>query len=116
MPCRLPDHCCAVQYSLPLSHAIPDTYVVEQLSNRVALLMDRLKDAGKNNCWTSGMDEAVGSLFEEGVSVEDIKECMRGITIDPAIKTSVQKLAGQGADIRVLSDANTLFISWILEV
>ena len=99
-----------------LTIAFADTYVVEKTSNRVGLLMDKLKDAGKRNQWTSGMDEAMGSLHEEGVSVEAIEECMRGITIDPAIKESMQQMAGQGADIRVLSDANTLFISWILEV
>lgn len=106
----------AIHLSSEASCRPTDTYVVEKLSNRVPALMDRLKDAGRNNRWTAGMDEAMGALHEEGVSIGSIKECMRSIVIDPAIKESMIRMAQGGADIRVLSDANNLFIDWILEV
>lgn len=54
-------------------------------------------------------------LHSQGVKTEAIKSCMEGIPIDPKIKASIQSLSEAGASVRVLSDANTLFIQWILE-
>mmetsp|Transcript_37317 Transcript_37317/g.72868 ORF Transcript_37317/g.72868 Transcript_37317/m.72868 type:complete len:244 (-) Transcript_37317:131-862(-) len=92
-----------------------DTWVVEKLSKRRDEVMGALGQAGQRNAWTQGMDEAMGSLHEDGVSLDSIRSCMEAIEIDEGIKASVLRATSQGGDVRVLSDANTLFIDWILK-
>uniref|UniRef100_A0A7S0VT75 Phosphoserine phosphatase n=1 Tax=Hemiselmis tepida TaxID=464990 RepID=A0A7S0VT75_9CRYP len=91
-----------------------DTWVVEQLSKRKEVILGKLSEAGKRNAWTAGMDQAMAALHEEGVSVESIRECMEAISIDEGIKKAVRRVSSRGGDVRVLSDANTLFIEWII--
>ncbi|XP_051119214.1 inorganic pyrophosphatase 2-like [Andrographis paniculata] len=65
--------------------------------------------------WNSLMDRMMKEVHEQGKSTEDIKEALRRVAIHPKIVSAIKYAYSRGCDLRIVSDANTVFIETILE-
>ena len=64
--------------------------------------------------WTDFM-AAIFSLFHQsGISVEDIKQKILTIPLVPGMKELFEHLLDDSYEVIIVSDANTLFIDWLL--
>ncbi|GBG88355.1 hypothetical protein CBR_g47053 [Chara braunii] len=87
-----------------------DTFVVKQLGAK-----DVLEERDKFG-WTQLMDMAMKVLRARGKTIEDIRTCLRRIEVKPAMSRSIRKMAATpGFEIHIVSDANSMFISCVLE-
>uniref|UniRef100_A0A7S4BEG8 Uncharacterized protein n=1 Tax=Chrysotila carterae TaxID=13221 RepID=A0A7S4BEG8_CHRCT len=93
-----------------------DTFVIHQLdpSGKIWAEARKLrKEQGVQ--WTQLMDWAVGALQDAGHSVEAMRTAQSRIPVLRGALEAVRLSAAAGAEQRVLSDANELYINWILE-
>jgi len=77
-----------------------------------------LREAGSRGEWTQGMDAALRRVADHGRTQEDIRDVLRGVGLtEPGdvMLGALQRLASHpGTDLRIVSDANTVFIDEIL--
>lgn len=91
-----------------------DPYIVRAFSEQV--YEDVLKRPVKNDRnaqWTDQMCRAFVELHSQGVSVENMREKLCELPLENDVL--VKALFERGARQIVLSDANTLFIEWLLQ-
>jgi pyridoxal phosphate phosphatase PHOSPHO2 len=98
-------------YDWSLVNENSDVYVIQQLRPALMQLFKQKQDQG----WTQTMDELMKALFEDGVSVDEIKACVAAIPIQDPILEAVELAKRHDADLKILSDANTIFIQSMLE-
>ena len=93
-----------------------DTWVIEQLdpSGRVWNEVEAKLRAGEMQ-WTQLMDWALGELHKDGHAPEAIGKALASLPILDGATAAVRLGAAAGATQRILSDANTVYISTILE-
>ncbi|XP_061347639.1 thiamine phosphate phosphatase-like protein [Gastrolobium bilobum] len=65
--------------------------------------------------WTSLMDRMMGELHSQGISTNDIAECLKRALLHPNIISAIKSAHTLGCDLRVISDANLFSIHTILE-
>ncbi|KAL3632994.1 hypothetical protein CASFOL_025978 [Castilleja foliolosa] len=65
--------------------------------------------------WNSLMDKMMSELYEQGKSIDEIKEILRRAPIHPRIVPTIKTAYALGCDLRIVSDANTLFIDTIID-
>lgn len=87
-----------------------DTWVLEKLGASEIL---KFSD---NITWTKMMDKGMSRLYELGVSKEEIENCLHKIPLQSAMARIVRTVSkAQGCEVHIVSDANSFFISVILE-
>jgi len=95
----------------------PETVVGVDPENRDEHLA-LLHEAGACGAWTDGMDAALRRVAEHGKTEGDVRGVLRGIPLtEPgdAMRAALERLAAHpGTDLRIVSDANTVFIDEIL--
>jgi len=97
-----------------LEYENTDIYVFEQLAPDIHQNMDDIKKQ-LNLGWTAFMDHLLHELWKKGVTKEDIIQCFRRCPITEPFIESVKLLVENNCNIKILSDANTIYIDTILE-
>ncbi|KAL0297674.1 UNVERIFIED_CONTAM: Inorganic pyrophosphatase 2 [Sesamum radiatum] len=65
--------------------------------------------------WNSLMDRMIKEVHAQEKTLEDIKEVLRRVPMHPRVVPAIKKAHALGCDLRIVSDANTLFIETILD-
>lgn len=65
--------------------------------------------------WTSVMDETMGELHLQGKSLSDIENSLKSIPLRPEMIGAIKSAHSMGCELRVVSDANSIFIRTVLE-
>ncbi|KAK1422509.1 hypothetical protein QVD17_25682 [Tagetes erecta] len=65
--------------------------------------------------WNSLMDRMMTELHLQGNTIEDIKQVLNLVPIHPRIIPAIKAAHALGCDLRIVSDANTLFIETVLK-
>eukprot|EP00897_Mesotaenium_endlicherianum_P007657 jgi/Mesen1/691/ME000109S_10907 len=87
-----------------------DTWVLEKLG-AAEVLKER-----STIPWTLLMDMGLSLLHARGSTAADIEACLLCIPLEPAMARAVQMAASlPGCEVHVISDANSVYISTILE-
>lgn len=89
-----------------------DTFGVLSLNPELRKRMDTLKNEMQ---WTDMMDFVYGELHKSGVTEEQIRAALMKAPMHPSTIRALHLANRNGADLMVLSDANTFFIECILE-
>lgn len=92
-----------------------DTDVIENFAANVDECKARLREAGKSDAWTAGMDAEMELLHKNGTTVEQMQDFLMSIKIERELSDSLKLACASGATIKILSDANTWFIDVILK-
>ena len=91
-----------------------DTYILEQLNKTVAERMEvKCRRGGLG--WTQLMDWAVGELHTAGHTPQEMKDALVGVPILKGALDALEAASAAGAEQRILSDANSVYIESILE-
>jgi pyridoxal phosphate phosphatase PHOSPHO2 len=98
-------------YDWSLVNENSDVYVVRELRPALLQLFEQKRDQG----WTQTMDELMTALFEEGVTVDEIKKCVAAIPMEDSVLAAAVLAKDHGAELKIVSDANTVFIQAMLE-
>lgn len=77
-------------------------------------LPEELKRRCKSIEWTDFMQEVFDYLHDQGVTSQQIKEFIRALPFTPGLKTMLNTLTNEGAEMIIISDANSVFISELL--
>ena len=89
-----------------------DTYVIEQLTPDLVHELERRQT--KDN-WTSLMDYMIGRMMnDKGITREKFSLCLRGIPYFEETLNALRLAKEKGSEVYIISDANTFYISEIL--
>ena len=92
-----------------------DTWIFEKLVPCLHDEMRTLSSSEYKNSWTRLMDYLVGKMISDhSISIQQIRECLCDIPIYAEVIHAIRFAQSQGADIRILSDANDFYIDTIL--
>ncbi|KAF9582566.1 hypothetical protein BGW38_000055 [Lunasporangiospora selenospora] len=89
-----------------------DHWVFEHLCEE--LYQEQLKAAGKVQ-WTDLQQRLLGELFKRGISKDDIVSTLSSAPFAPEMIKALQLMKATGAELYILSDANTVYIETILK-
>ncbi|KAF9425360.1 putative phosphatase phospho1 [Podila epigama] len=89
-----------------------DNWVFQHLNQE--LYQVQLMSVGKVQ-WTDLQQRLLGSLFDSGVSRKDIENTLRRIPFEPAMIEALTTMKDHGAELYILSDANTIYIETVLK-
>lgn len=111
------DSCLVVwDFDYSLIDANSDTFVVKQLAPTLHDSIDQLYRERFSGQWTALMDHLLGRLSSEhGVGREALLRSLETVPMTPEHKKAVGLAGAAGAEQRILSDANDVFIQTILE-
>ena len=90
-----------------------DTFIPKML--RPGLLEHISARSRAGTQWTALMDEVAGLMHRDGVSRSDIEGALRGIPVHADMVAAVREAAGAGVAVHIVSDANEIYISVLLE-
>ncbi|VVA91687.1 unnamed protein product [Arabis nemorensis] len=65
--------------------------------------------------WNSLMDRMMKELHDHGKTIDEIKQVLRRVPIHPRVISAIKSAHALGCELRIVSDANTLFIETIVE-
>ncbi|KAK9128803.1 hypothetical protein Syun_017603 [Stephania yunnanensis] len=65
--------------------------------------------------WNLAMDIVLGKMHSQGITIEDIADCLRKAPLIPHIASTIKTAHSLGCELRIVSDANTFFIETILK-
>ncbi|KAF9327799.1 hypothetical protein BG006_008940 [Podila minutissima] len=65
--------------------------------------------------WTDLQEELLGKMFDKGITTQDIVESLQRIPFTPEIITALRMMKANGAELCIISDANTFYIDTILK-
>lgn len=92
-----------------------DTYVIEKLAPHLMEVMKELRRTTFKDNWTQLMHHMVTTMIiEEGITLQAMNECLTQIPIFSENIEAIRLAAERGAELAVLSDANTHYIDIIL--
>ena len=91
-----------------------DTFVVEQLdpSGRIMATLEKQSMSGMP--WTECMDWVAGQLHTAGHDAKAFAAALARVPVLSGALSAVALAREHGAELRILSDANDLYIRWIL--
>ncbi|KAF9984719.1 hypothetical protein BGZ75_003719 [Mortierella antarctica] len=95
-----------------LIEADSDHFVFEHLSEE--LFQEQLQAVGKVQ-WTDLQQRLLGELFDRGVSRDDIERTLSQVPFAPEMIQALELMKSEGADLYILSDANTVYIDTVLK-
>ncbi|KAK9102175.1 hypothetical protein Sjap_019429 [Stephania japonica] len=87
-----------------------DNWVVDGLG--FTELFDKLTSAMP---WNSAMYIVMGKMHSQGITIDDIADCLRKAPLIPHIASTIKIAHSLGCELRIVSDANVLFIETILK-
>ena len=91
-----------------------DTYVVEQLDPSGVIIEKLEKQVTGGMPWTECMDWVAGQLHAAGHDATAFAAALARVPVLRGALEAVALAREHGADLRILSDANELYIRWIL--
>jgi 2,3-diketo-5-methylthio-1-phosphopentane phosphatase len=91
-----------------------DTYIIQELDPSGAVWEAARQKHAEDMEWTLLMDWCVGELHARGVQPAQIDAVMGAIPVFPSALSAVAHASAAGADQRILSDANTVYIDRFL--
>ncbi|KAF8935759.1 phosphatase phospho-type [Dissophora ornata] len=65
--------------------------------------------------WTDLQELLLGKLYDRGVTRQDLERTLREIPFTPEIIAALRLMKSEGAELCILSDANTFYIDTILK-
>ncbi|KAF9927736.1 hypothetical protein FBU30_002939 [Linnemannia zychae] len=95
-----------------LIEADSDLWVAENLAPDLAKEQEEL--IGKF-VWTDLQNMLLERLFERGITQQDLEKTLRTIPFTPEIIAALRLMKSQGAELCIISDANTFYIDFILK-
>ncbi|KAG0380268.1 hypothetical protein BGX24_009279 [Mortierella sp. AD032] len=96
-----------------LIEADSDLWVAENLA---ADLAKQQEDHIGKMVWTELQDLLLQRLYERGITQQDLEMTLREIPFTPEIIAALRLMKSQGAELCIISDANTFYIEYILKV
>jgi pyridoxal phosphate phosphatase PHOSPHO2 len=92
-----------------------DTYTIEKLTPALMETKHELYHSTFKGQWTKLMHHLVNKMMtEEGVTLNAMDSCLKSIPIFGEVIQAIKLAAEKGADLAILSDANTHYIDVIL--
>ncbi|KAJ4454451.1 putative Pyridoxal phosphate phosphatase PHOSPHO2 [Paratrimastix pyriformis] len=91
-----------------------DTWIVEKLAPDLRGFMSEFHRAHPGQ-WTALMQQVFFKLHERGITRADYERSINDIPVSSANLEAIRLLHRAGADVRILSDANTFFIEAFLK-
>ena len=91
-----------------------DEYIVHALDPSGAIWEEAKKKLAGGAQWTTLMDWVAGELHAAGHTVADMQEALGRVPVLPSVLAALALAREHGAEVRILSDANTMYIRWIL--
>ncbi|KAF9115904.1 hypothetical protein BGX27_005785 [Mortierella sp. AM989] len=95
-----------------LIEADSDFWVIQNLGGELAKQQAEL--FGKIQ-WTDLQDMLLGQLYEHGVTRQDLEKSLQEIPLTSDIAAALHLMKSQGAELCIISDANTFYIDTILK-
>ncbi|KAF9429220.1 hypothetical protein BGZ76_001644 [Entomortierella beljakovae] len=95
-----------------LIEADSDYWVIQNLGGEIA--NQQVELYGKVQ-WTDLQDMLLGQLHERGITRQDLEKSLRDIPFTPEIIATLRLMKSQGAELCIISDANTFYIDTILK-
>ncbi|KAF9130731.1 putative phosphatase phospho1 [Mortierella sp. 14UC] len=95
-----------------LIEADSDLWVAENLALDLA---EQQKEFFGKILWTELQDLLLQRLFERGITQQDLERTLREIPLAPEIIAALRLMKSQGAELCIISDANTFYIEYILK-
>lgn len=92
-----------------------DTYVIERLDPSGEIWRAAEKKMTEGMEWTALMNWAAGQLHAKGHSPQAIRDALASAPVSDGALAAVAAAQAAGAEQRILSDANTVYIQTILE-
>ncbi|KAJ1420701.1 putative pyridoxal phosphate phosphatase PHOSPHO2 [Ochromonadaceae sp. CCMP2298] len=93
-----------------------DTYVIEQLGGKFLYNELKLLQRGEySERWTELMDLSLCKLYDAGVSVAQLDACLQATPVFGETLEAARYAAACGAELAILSDANTHYIEICLQ-
>jgi len=92
-----------------------DTYVIERLDPSGRIWADAEKKLRRGTEWTPLMDWALGQLHDAGHTLQALSDALVTIPVLDGALAAVTAARAAGAEQRILSDANDMYIASILE-
>eukprot|EP01119_Soliformovum_irregulare_P006811 TRINITY_DN19233_c0_g1_i1.p1 TRINITY_DN19233_c0_g1~~TRINITY_DN19233_c0_g1_i1.p1 ORF type:complete len:244 (-),score=55.95 TRINITY_DN19233_c0_g1_i1:106-837(-) len=89
-----------------------DTFILEKLSEKLAKEQKELRDTVQ---WTQLMDQMMTGLHQEGKLQQEITQCLATIPFADAMIEAIRLIVASGAELKIISDANSFFIDAILK-
>ena len=99
-------------FDLTLVDVNSDTYVPGRLEP--ALLAHIRAESRRGAAWTPLMDDVLGRLHAAGHGEAALAGALRAMPVQPALPAAVRAAAAAGAQVHVVSDANTFYIETAL--
>jgi pyridoxal phosphate phosphatase PHOSPHO2 len=110
-----PSHLVIFDFDWSLINENSDTWVIHQLDPSGAIWQQLLERLKGGEGWTQLMDWSAGQLHDAGHSLNDLEQALRKVPALKNVLAAVELAREHGAELRILSDANELYIQWILE-
>ncbi|KAG0005116.1 hypothetical protein BGZ65_011953 [Modicella reniformis] len=95
-----------------LIEADSDYWVVEKLGGDLAQAQ---QDLVQEVQWTDLQDQLLRELHSRGITRQDLEKTLRKIPFTIEMITALRMMKSQGAELCILSDANTFYIDTILK-
>lgn len=93
-----------------------DTWIFQKLAPHLHQEVRSLSSAEYKNRWTELMDHLVHRMISEnGTTIDEIRDCLCAIPVFTEILDAIKLIKKNGADLRILSDANDFYIDTILK-
>jgi len=108
-------HLIVFDFDWSLVNENSDTYVVHALDPGGAIWAAAKERLANGMQWTALMDWVAGELHGAGHTVADMQAALARLPVLPSALAALSIARQHGAEVRILSDANSLYIAWILE-
>ncbi|KAG0261108.1 putative phosphatase phospho1 [Mortierella polycephala] len=103
----------AFDFDWTLIEADSDHWVMQRLSGD---LFKEQEDLFGKMQWTDLQNMLLGRLFDRGVTKQDIEQVLHEIPFTQEVITALRLMESQGAELCIISDANTFYIETILKM
>ncbi|RUS29017.1 phosphatase phospho-type [Jimgerdemannia flammicorona] len=109
---RLPKTLVVFDFDWSMIDVDSDHFIFEKLAKDLREKMDIMEN---NMVWTDMVNALLSELPARGITRSDIDQVLTQIPFRPAMVRALHLAHSAGADLRILSDANTYTISRILD-
>ena len=114
-PTDRPTHLIVFDFDWSLVNENSDTYVVHALDPSGAIWAAAEKRLAQGMQWTALMDWVAGELHAAGHTAADMQAALARLPVLPSALAALSLARQHGAEMRILSDANSVYIAWILD-
>lgn len=87
-----------------------DNWVVDSLG-----FTERFDHLLLTHPWNSTMDIIMTEIHTQGISVQQIADILKTAPLDPHIATAIKSAYSLGCELKIVSDANKIYIETVLE-